>query len=61
MWHSRRQYVPAISNKIVTENQNNNAGINFQGCAIGNGLVDPASQYPQYGELSRVCACVYML
>ncbi len=56
MWHSRRQYVPAISNKIVTENQNNNAGINFQGCAIGNGLVDPASQYPQYGELSRECA-----
>lgn len=43
------QYVPAISNKIVTENQNG-AGINFQGCAIGNGLVDPASQYPQYGE-----------
>jgi len=42
-------YVPAISNKIVAMNQaGNNTKIPFEGCAIGNGLVDPLLQYPQY-------------
>lgn len=42
-------YVPAISNKIVSAN----AGINFAGCAIGNGLVDPLYQVQR--TWSRTC------
>jgi carboxypeptidase C (cathepsin A) len=53
-WYAIGHYVPAISNKIVEENQSNNAGINFQGCAIGNGLVDPRAQYPQYANFSYI-------
>jgi carboxypeptidase C (cathepsin A) len=42
-------YVPAISNLIVTNNGiSTNKKIPFAGCAIGNGLVNPALQYPQY-------------
>eukprot|EP00238_Polyblepharides_amylifera_P010619 CAMPEP_0196579926 /NCGR_PEP_ID=MMETSP1081-20130531/25785_1 /TAXON_ID=36882 /ORGANISM="Pyramimonas amylifera, Strain CCMP720" /LENGTH=375 /DNA_ID=CAMNT_0041899651 /DNA_START=67 /DNA_END=1190 /DNA_ORIENTATION=- len=46
-------YVPAISFKIVTENSlGNRKHINLKGMAIGNGLVDPASQYPAYAQFS---------
>lgn len=41
-------YVPAISSRIVANNKKLGAGeqkIHLQGLAIGNGLVDPATQY----------------
>ena len=44
-------YVPAISSKIVRNNAKLGAGeveIRLQGLAIGNGLVDPATQYGEY-------------
>jgi len=48
------KYVPAFSYKIHQENtqimkRNNGKGINLKGLAIGDGLVDPASQ-TDYGE-----------
>jgi len=43
------KYIPAISAKIVAEN---NADIALVGSAIGNGLVDPYSQYPAYVTFS---------
>merc|ERR1712093_124976 len=46
-------YVPAISNYIVSQNQaGGNTKLPFEGCAIGNGLVNPAVQYPQYANFS---------
>jgi len=46
-------YVPAITFKIVSENgKGNRKNINIQGMAIGNGLVDPAVQYPAYAQYS---------
>jgi len=43
-------YIPALSAKIFRENMNNTKGIriNLRGLAIGNGLVDPLLQYPEY-------------
>eukprot|EP01043_Picozoa_sp_COSAG02_P004218 COSAG02_NODE_108_length_36286_cov_19.437478_21_plen_802_part_00 len=44
-------YVPAISSRIVANNKKLRAGehtIHLQGIAIGNGLVDPETQYGQY-------------
>ena len=38
-------YIPAISAHIVSMK---NKDINFVGAAIGNGLVDPYNQYPEY-------------
>lgn len=46
-------YIPAISNKIVSENQQNNAGIPLKGIAIGNGLVDSLNQYPEYAKFAH--------
>jgi len=46
-------YVPALSAYIERQNQLGNGNhINFQACAIGNGLVDPLSQYPEYAPYS---------
>jgi cathepsin A (carboxypeptidase C) len=46
-------YVPAISNYIVSQNAaGGNKKIPFKGCAIGNGLVDPKLQYPEYAPLA---------
>eukprot|EP01016_Furgasonia_blochmanni_P004647 TRINITY_DN1179_c0_g1_i10.p2 TRINITY_DN1179_c0_g1~~TRINITY_DN1179_c0_g1_i10.p2 ORF type:complete len:459 (+),score=149.12 TRINITY_DN1179_c0_g1_i10:67-1443(+) len=42
-------YIPAISAYIVRQN---NTNINFVGLAIGNGWVDPYTQYPQYAEFA---------
>mmetsp|Transcript_36822 Transcript_36822/g.33040 ORF Transcript_36822/g.33040 Transcript_36822/m.33040 type:complete len:291 (+) Transcript_36822:500-1372(+) len=42
-------YIPAISSYIASQQ---NPKINFQGAAIGNGWVDPISQYPQYAEFA---------
>ena len=40
---------PAISHYVVEMNQaGNNTRLPFAGLAVGNGLVDPALQYPQY-------------
>jgi serine carboxypeptidase-like clade 4 len=44
-------YVPAISSRIIANNKKLGSGeqqIHLQGLAIGNGLVDPATQYSQY-------------
>jgi carboxypeptidase C (cathepsin A) len=46
-------YVPALSAKILNENNNlsgNNVFINYQGSAIGNGLVDPLIQFQYYAQ-----------
>jgi len=47
-------YVPAISNRILTNNLNNVGPIiiNLRGIAIGNGLVDPEVQYGYYAEMA---------
>eukprot|EP01095_Lingulamoeba_sp_RSL-Kostka_P002818 TRINITY_DN13735_c0_g1_i1.p1 TRINITY_DN13735_c0_g1~~TRINITY_DN13735_c0_g1_i1.p1 ORF type:complete len:451 (-),score=92.76 TRINITY_DN13735_c0_g1_i1:62-1378(-) len=46
-------YVPAIGSKIIKENQNpnNNMKIKINGCAVGDGWVDPIQykSYPVYG------------
>lgn len=50
-------YVPAISHRILKNNQNLTQGevkINMKGLAIGNGLVNPKVQYTQ-------CACEAVL
>ena len=43
-------YVPAISYKIVQENAAGSTPINLQGMAIGNGLVEPLTQYGAYAD-----------
>merc|ERR1712127_629665 len=40
-------YIPAISHNFFFKNKDK-LKINFKGMAIGNGLVDPLIQYPQY-------------
>jgi len=46
-------YVPAISARIVRANLAKEGPIiNLQASAIGNGLVDPASQYAQYPDFA---------
>ena len=40
-------YIPAISHNFFFKNKDK-LKINFKGMAIGNGLVDPYAQYPQY-------------
>jgi serine carboxypeptidase-like clade 4 len=46
-------YVSAISSYIVAQNQKGgNVKIPFAGCAIGNGLVNPLLQYPQYAPFA---------
>nr|XP_054767401.1 probable serine carboxypeptidase CPVL [Lytechinus pictus] len=45
------KYVPAICYKIHTENPKAKVYINLQGMAIGDGLVDPYSMFPGYGDL----------
>jgi len=42
-------YVPAVSARIVKGNQEGGKFINLQGAGIGNGWVDPDSQYGSYG------------
>jgi len=43
-------YVPAVSARIVKGMQEGDMPrVNFHGCGIGDGLVDPKLQYPQYG------------
>jgi len=44
-------YVPAISHKL---HLNRDPMINFQGCAIGNGLSSPNYQYPEYITFSAL-------
>jgi hypothetical protein len=45
-------YVPAISHNFVFKNKEK-LKINFKGMAIGNGLVDPYIQYPQYANFAK--------
>ncbi|XP_071108881.1 probable serine carboxypeptidase CPVL isoform X1 [Haliotis cracherodii] len=44
------KYVPAISYKIHVENPTAKVKINFKGMAIGDGLSDPETMMPVYGE-----------
>ena len=43
---------PAISHNLIFKNIDN-LKVNFKGMAIGNGLVDPYLQYPQYDTFSK--------
>jgi cathepsin A (carboxypeptidase C) len=45
-------YIPAISHNLIFKNKDN-LKMNFKGMAIGNGLVDPYLQYPQYDTFSK--------
>jgi len=48
-------YVPAVTHKIWQQNQQLPAGklhINLEGTAIGNGLVDPLTQFKYYAEMA---------
>lgn len=44
-------YIPAISHNFLFKNKDN-LKFNFKGMAIGNGLVDPYYQYPEYNTFS---------
>lgn len=44
-------YIPAISHNFVFKNQAN-LKLKFKGLAIGNGLVDPYLQYPEYNTFA---------
>jgi len=45
-------YIPAISHNFLFKNKDN-LKINFKGMAIGNGLVDPYNQYPEYDNFAK--------
>lgn len=45
-------YIPAISHNLLFKNKDN-LKLNFKGMAIGNGLVDPYLQYPEYDTFSK--------
>eukprot|EP00754_Rhynchopus_humris_P039951 Rhum_TRINITY_DN23025_c0_g1::Rhum_TRINITY_DN23025_c0_g1_i1::g.176870::m.176870 len=48
-------FVPAVTHKILLENENLKAGnvkINLHGTSIGNGLVDPLHQYSHYPDMA---------
>jgi len=48
-------YVPAIAHRIAVDGRfgaHDDFPINLRGMAVGNGLVDPAAQYPQYSEFA---------
>lgn len=46
-------YIPALSARIHEGNLNKEGiHINLKGLAIGNGLVDPVSQYPEYSNFA---------
>jgi carboxypeptidase C (cathepsin A) len=48
-------YVPAITHRIAVVGQfgaHDRFPIHLKGMAVGNGLVDPAEQYPQYAEFA---------
>lgn len=44
-------YIPAISHNFVFKNKAN-LKMNFKGMAIGNGMVDPYLQYPEYNTFA---------
>ena len=44
-------YIPAISHNFIFKHKDD-LKINFKGMAIGNGLVDPYLQYPEYDTFS---------
>jgi len=46
-------YLPAIARRVQLGNQGQNAIINLQGVAIGNGWVDPLIQYGSYPEFAK--------
>mmetsp|Transcript_9348 Transcript_9348/g.15768 ORF Transcript_9348/g.15768 Transcript_9348/m.15768 type:complete len:173 (+) Transcript_9348:481-999(+) len=45
-------YIPAISHSLMFKHKDE-LKVNFKGMAIGNGLVDPYLQYPQYDEFAK--------
>ena len=44
-------YIPAIAHMLVTFGKD--IPVNFKGIAIGNGWVDPVSQYPKYLDYAK--------
>jgi len=44
-------YIPAISHNFLFKNKEN-LKFNFKGMAIGNGLVNPYLQYPEYNTFA---------
>lgn len=40
-------YVPSLGDFVYESNKNNTFKINLKGIGIGNGLVDPLTQYPE--------------
>jgi len=45
-------YIPAISHNFIFKHKDD-IKLNFKGMAIGNGLVDPYLQYPQYATFAK--------
>ena len=46
-------YAPNVAYRIMEGNKGSSSKINLKGLAIGNGLTDPALQYPMYAHMAN--------